>query len=77
MTDRLRDEGRTDRRTQGKTMMLSHTFTMRGSDVASLVEFRPVVDYDSQMDGRRMHGRTDAQKNNATFAHPYHEGKFN
>ena len=43
MTDKLTDEGRTDRRTQGKTMLLSHTFTMRGSDVASLVVFRPVL----------------------------------
>ena len=26
-----------------KIMLLSHTLTMRGSDVGSLVEFRPVV----------------------------------
>ena len=26
-----------------KIMLLSHTLTMRGSDVASLVEFHPVV----------------------------------
>ena len=27
----------------GKIMLLSHTLTMRGSDVASLVEVHPVV----------------------------------
>ena len=27
----------------GKIMLLSHNLTMRGSDVASLVEFDPVV----------------------------------
>ena len=27
----------------GKIMLLSHTLTMRGSHVASLVKFRPVV----------------------------------
>ena len=27
----------------GKIMLLSHNLTIRGSDVASLVEFRPVV----------------------------------
>ena len=31
-------DARTDERTE-KIMLLSHTFTMRGSDVASLVEF--------------------------------------
>ena len=39
MTDRWADA----RRTNGKVMLLSHTVTMRGSDVAGLVEFRPVV----------------------------------
>ena len=29
--------------THRKIMLLSHTLTMRGSDVASLVEFHPVV----------------------------------
>ena len=37
MTDRWTDDGRTEKN------LLSHTFTIRGSDVASLVEFRPVV----------------------------------
>ena len=43
MTDRWMDDRRTDERTHGKVMLLSHTLTMRGSDVASLVEFCPVV----------------------------------
>ena len=30
------------RQTQGKIMLLSHTLTIRGSDVASLEEFGPV-----------------------------------
>ena len=38
MTDRW-----TDGRTHRKIMLLSHTLNMRGSDVASLVEFRTVV----------------------------------
>ena len=37
--DRWTDEACTD----GKIMLLSHNLTMRGSDVASLVEFSPVV----------------------------------
>ena len=39
------DGRRTHRRTdaQKKIMFLSHTLNMRGSDVTSLVEFRPVV----------------------------------
>ena len=37
MTNRWTDDGRTEKK------LLSHTLTMRGSDVASLVEFRPVV----------------------------------
>ena len=28
------------------------------------------------MDGRRIHERTNAQKNNVALAHPYHEGKW-
>ena len=32
-----------DRSMHGKIMLLSHTLTMRGSNVASLVELRPVV----------------------------------
>ena len=30
------------KRANGKVMLLSHTLTMRGSDVASLVEFHAV-----------------------------------
>ena len=37
MTDRWTDDGRTEK------MLLSHILTMRGSDVTSLDEFRPVV----------------------------------
>ena len=39
VTDRWTDAGWTN----GKIMLLLHTLTMRGSDVASLVEFCPVV----------------------------------
>ena len=56
-------------RTQWKIMLLSHTLTMIGIDVASLVEFSPVV-YE---DGRTTNARTDAIKNNVAFAHPYHD----
>ena len=42
MTDRRTDDGHTERRTHRKIALLSHTFTIRGSGVASLVEFRPV-----------------------------------
>ena len=35
-------DGRADRQTEWKIMLLSHTITMRGSHVASLVKFRPV-----------------------------------
>ena len=45
MMDRWRDAGWMD----GKIMVLSHTLTMRGKDVASLVEFSPVVK--EEMDG--------------------------
>ena len=38
MTDSL-----TDGRMHRKIILFSHTLTMRGYDVASLVEFRPVV----------------------------------
>ena len=37
------DDGRTDGQMHGKIMLLSHTLTMRGSYVASLVELRPAV----------------------------------
>ena len=48
MTDRWTDAVQMDGRTDGKIMLLSHTFTMRveGSGVGScskLVKFRPVV----------------------------------
>ena len=44
MTDEWTDDGRTeDGRTHRKIMLLWHTLTIRGSDVASLVEFRLVV----------------------------------
>ena len=39
MTDRWMD----GRQRHEKTMLLSHTLTIRGSDVASLVEFHPAV----------------------------------
>ena len=39
----MTDIGRTtDGRTHGEVMLLSHTLTMRESEIASLVEFRPV-----------------------------------
>ena len=45
-------------RTHGKIMLLSHTLTMRGHDVASLVEFRPVVKEEIALQtNRRTHGR--------------------
>ena len=40
--DKWTDDGPTDGRTE-KIMLLSDNLTMRGSDVSSLVEFRPVV----------------------------------
>ena len=42
MTDRWTDT-RKDGRTENNVTLLSHTHTIRGSDVASLVEFRLVV----------------------------------
>ena len=41
--DRWMDNGCMDGHIHRKIMLLPHTLTMRGSDVASLVEFRPVV----------------------------------
>ena len=41
--DKWADDGCTDGRTDGKIMFLLHIHTMRGNDVASLVEFHPVV----------------------------------
>ena len=43
MTDRWMDDRCMDAQTYQKIMFLSHTLTMRGSDIASLVEFHPVV----------------------------------
>ena len=43
MTDKWTDDGRMDGQTHRKIMLLLNSLTMRGSDVASLVEFRPVV----------------------------------
>ena len=43
MTDNWMDDRSTVKRTHRKKMLLSHTFTMRGSDIASSVEFRSVV----------------------------------
>ena len=43
MTDRWTDDGKTDGRTHGKIMLLSHTPIIRGIDVAGLVEILPVV----------------------------------
>ena len=43
MTDKWMDKGHTDGWMHRKIMLLLHTLTMRGIDVASLVEFRPVV----------------------------------
>ena len=42
MTDRWMD-ARTDERTHRKIVLLSHTLTMRGLDVARLIEFRLVA----------------------------------
>ena len=43
MTDRWTDEEPMNRQRHRKIMLLSHILTMRGSDVASLVEFCSVV----------------------------------
>ena len=60
-------------------MLLSHILTMRGSDVASLLNFAQCLrrrQCDRQMDGRRTHGRKDTHtKKNVALAYPYHEGK--
>ena len=50
----------------------------QGSDVANLVEFRPVVKEEiaCQTAGRSTDARMDeARKINVAFTHPYHEGK--
>ena len=65
------DGGRTDAR---KIMLLSHTITMRGSDVASLIEFRlQCLGGDSVADKWMDDGLTDGRphgKNNVALAHP-------
>ena len=43
MTEKWMDDRRMGRWMHRKIMLFSHTFTMMGSDVASLVDFRPVV----------------------------------
>ena len=55
MTDSWTDA----RRTNGKLMLLSHTLTIRGSVVASLVEFRRGLGGDSITDRRTEDGRTE------------------
>ena len=40
--DRWMDDGHTEGHTHGKIILLLHTHTIRGSDIASLVEFHPV-----------------------------------
>ena len=43
MTDKWTDNRCMEGLTHGKIMLLLHTFTVKGSDVASLVEFCPLV----------------------------------
>ena len=43
MTDKSIDDGCMNGWRHGKIMLLLHTLTMKGSDVASLVEFCPMV----------------------------------
>ena len=58
-------------------LLLSRTFTMRVSDVASLVEYLPVVlGGESVTDRQTDDGCTDAQKINVALTHLYHEGKW-
>ena len=56
----MTDKWMNDRWMHRKIMLLLHTLTMRGSDVASLVEFRPVVLGDSVTD--RQDGRGGVHK---------------
>ena len=58
MTDRWTDDWCTDGGTHRKILLLSHTLTLRGSDVASLVGPPRDLGGDSMMD-RRTDGRTD------------------
>ena len=43
MTDRWMDDEHMEGQAHGKIMLLLHTLTIRGSDIASLVEFCPMV----------------------------------
>ena len=54
-------------------MLLSHTSFMRGYDVTSLVEFRPVVK--DEIAWRTDERTTDARKNKIALAQLYHKGK--
>ena len=67
--DRWMDDGCMDQWTHGKVMLLLHTLTMRGNDVAGLVEF--------QSSGLGGDGKTDrwTDGHNIAHAHSYHEGK--
>ena len=58
MTDRWTDNRPMDRWMHGKIMLFSHTLTMRVSDVASLVEFLPMVVTDKWTDNGCMNRRT-------------------
>ena len=42
MTDSWTDKGHTEGGTHRKIMLLSHSLTIKGSELASLVEFRPL-----------------------------------
>ena len=72
-----------DRHSRGqmhrKIMLLLHTFTMRGSDVASLTEFYPVVyeEIEWHTNERMTDAWTDrCMENNVALAHPYQEAKW-
>ena len=76
MTDGWMDDGRTEGRMHGKIILLLHTLTIRGSDEASFVEFRPSgLRGDSMTDRWTDDGRMDAWKINVALAQPYHEEK--
>ena len=54
-----------------KKILLLHTLTIRESNVASSVEFRPVVleEISYRTNGRTTDARADAQKNNNALSH--------
>ena len=60
------DRWKNARRTNGKIMLLSHTLTMRDTDVVSFVEFHPREDSVTDR-------LTDDGCNNVALVHPYHE----